>query len=132
MISTQEVEFTPVGKVLQRSGSGSYSIGTQLAWEGEKGFLIAHLKIHYFGKLLYLGQFVKVWFENNDVHAEIGGGYLLHSFKALLGNRTKHNKNLLSCTYFSGLRTTDDGMQVGYGINDVDFAFAEMDRKSIW
>ena len=130
--STRELEFTPVGKVLERSNVGNYSIGTQLAWDGEKALLIAHRKIHCLGRRLYLGRFVKVGFEDNDVHAEIGGGYLLHSFKALLGSRTKHNKNLLSCTYFSGLRMTDDGIQVGYGINDVDFAFAEMGRKNIW
>jgi len=130
--STREVEFTPVGKVLERTNGEHYSIGTQLAWDGDKALLIAHRKIHCLGRRLYLGRFVKIDFDDNDVYAEIRGGYLLHSFRALLGSRVKHNKNLLSCSYFSGLRITPDGVQVGYGINDVDFAFADIGKKAIW
>ena len=43
---------------------------------------------------------------------------MVHSPESLLGSAVKHNTNLYSCTYFSGLQASDSGIALGYGINE--------------
>ena len=45
-------------------------------------------------------------------------------FAPMVGSKIKHNTNLFSCTYFSGIHTKSDLIQLGYGVNDVAFGFS--------
>jgi hypothetical protein len=54
----------------------------------------------------------------------LGSAWFVHSPESLLGDSVKHNTNLYSCTYFSGLQASDNRLSLGYGVNDVDFGFS--------
>jgi len=62
-------------------------------------------------------------FAQKKIHPE--KYWLIHSWKSLLGAKIKHNTNLFSCTYFSGLQASKDCIRLGYGINDVGFGFSK-------
>ena len=49
----------------------------------------------------------------------------------MLGASKKHNPNLLSCTYYSGLVANDTTALISYGINDLDFSFAEVTKSEL-
>jgi len=102
------------------------SIGTQLVATGSGYLFIAHRKLTFFNKRIYYG--VPVFLLRNDQGYRIVVNKrmrLIHSFRSLLGSKLKHNKNLISCTYFSGInRIAENKYVVGYGINDVNFSFS--------
>jgi hypothetical protein len=104
------------------------SIGTQLVKVGDTLHLIAHEKIKIGYKRLYFGHFVTVKNSNAVVHPK----RLFHSYKSLLGSKIKHNKNLISCTYFSGLMLYDKYFIVSYGINDITFDIKKIPQELIW
>ena len=56
---------------------------------------------------------------------------MVHSRDSVQGSGVKHNSNLLSCTYFSGLQASDSGITLGYGINDVDFGFSSYGSRAL-
>lgn len=119
-------EFRERMVVSENQPKTSLSIGTQLI-PTEKGYVfIAHRKITFFSKRMYYG--IPVILQKDDIgyHLSVQKKMrLIHSMASLLGSKIKHNKNLLSCTYFSGISpVADNHLVVGYGINDVDFSFA--------
>ncbi len=109
------------------------SIGTPLIKlrEGEFG-LIAHRKIGVFGKRLYYGVPTKVSKIENGYQTSTSNLKMAHDFSSLFGARTKHNKNLISCTYFSGICMHEDELLLGYGINDVTYSFATLKTTDLW
>lgn len=126
-----DVEMTQVGIVKSSRSIERYSIGTQLVWLGDDAYLVAHRKIQIFGKRLYLGKLMKLTFNENDIQITQGSKYIFHSWTSLMGSRLKYNKNLLSCSYFSGLYLVNDNAQLGYGVNDVTFHFSEISLGSL-
>jgi len=103
------------------------SLGPQLVpLSGKSWATIVHRKLLWRGKRLYLGLPARLLAGDGGFTAEIGRRHLAHSPRALLGARTRHNRNLLSCTYFSGLILGDGRAVLGYGVNDLAAAFAEM------
>ena len=98
------------------------TIGTQLFNSDDKYYFIAHKKLHFLKKKIYLGKFCELDFSNKQI--KTGKHWLVHSFKSLFGSRIKHNTNLLSCTYFSGIQVSDSSIKLGYGINDIEFGFS--------
>ena len=109
-----------------------YSIGTQLQVKGSEGFLIAHKKIVLKGKRIYLGVPLKIDFETLTV---IVGSYkMIHSFRAILGSKFKFNRNLMSCTYFSGLQINFErnNAKITYGINDVAWGSSIVKIDKLW
>ncbi|WP_338608579.1 hypothetical protein V6617_01390 [Pelagibacterium nitratireducens] len=125
--SQGRLEMVPVGSVSSTRRARGLSIGTQLAFSADAAYLVAHRKFHILGKRAYIGKLVRLDFSGNDVYATSGGKYVFHSFGSLLGSRMKRNRNLISCSYFSGLQLQSGVARLGYGINDVAFGFADAD-----
>ncbi|EEE37689.1 hypothetical protein RKLH11_1525 [Rhodobacteraceae bacterium KLH11] len=87
---------------------------------------IGHRRWYWRGKRLYLGSPMTLKLDAEGAHIHTTSHIWTHSLRSMLGDQTKHNPNLISCTYFSGLSVTADKVLVSYGINDVDFSLAEM------
>lgn len=98
------------------------SIGTQLAGLDGRYYFVAHKKLYFLRKKIYLGKLCVFDFKNKKIRA--GKFWLIHSLKSLLGSRPKHNTNLLSCTYFSGIQASPGCIRLGYGINDLETGFS--------
>ena len=98
------------------------TIGTQLSYSNDKHYFVAHKKLYFFGKKIYLGKFCELDFSKKQI--KTGKNWLVHSFKSLFGSKLKHNTNLLSCTYFSGIQVSNGSIKLGYGVNDVEFGFS--------
>ncbi len=115
------------------SADPALSIGTQLIVLRDGRFgLIAHRKISMFGKRLYYGVPVTLSKEAQCYRIDMSNLKMAHSFISLFGARTKHNRNLISCTYFSGIYMRGDELLLGYGINDVDFSFSTLKTTDLW
>ncbi len=102
-MGTQPVELSP--------GAGTFA-------------LVAHRRFYFRKKRLYAGRPVVVDLPNKRLH--IGSSFWFHNLRALRGGQPRHNPNLLSCTYVSGLTRMGFDFVVSYGINDVDFALAQL------
>ncbi|EAS19995.1 hypothetical protein BBFL7_02395 [Flavobacteria bacterium BBFL7] len=107
------------------------SLGTQLAVIGkDEYFMIAHKKMYLKNKRLYYG--VPLILNTNDLKVTTAGSnYLIDSYKSLFGNRFKFNKNLISCTYFSGICVLYDEFIISYGVNDVDMRIVKVKKESL-
>ena len=102
--------------------SEDFTIGTQLSRFDDKYYFIGHSKSVFLKKKIYLGRLGVFDFKNKEIR--YGNHWLSHSFGSLFGSSIKHNKNLFSCTYFSGLQVFKDSVKIGYGINDIDTGFS--------
>lgn len=98
------------------------TLGTQLEEIEGKHYFVGHKKLVRNGKKIYLGKLGLFDFNANTVSYE--DQWLAHSIDSLYGAEPKTNKNLFSCTYFSGIQNIKNELVLGYGINDVDFGFA--------
>jgi hypothetical protein len=117
----------PVDKSL-----GKLSIGTQPYLHQDNYYLIAHRKIRFGPKRLYYGMPIRIYNNNTEWRLELFPKKLIHSYKALLGSSQKLNKNLISCTYFSGLTIEDNQARLSYGINDQDFGITACPLETLW
>jgi hypothetical protein len=114
----------------RRSGMPiNLTLGTQVFKSGHRHYFVAHHKLAFLRKKVYVGKLCSLDFEHRRV--ELGSRWLAHSPKSLLGSRIKHNSNLLSCTYFSGLQVVASTVHLGYGINDVDCGFSTHDLSDL-
>ena len=116
----------------QRKKKPRITLGSQPVWlsgSGTKMAVIAHRRHYFRGKRVYTGRPAILDLEAQT--ARWAKTPWFHSFRALLGDDVRHNPNLLSCTYFSGLSIYGQNMIVSYGINDVGFAIAEV-PASAW
>ncbi|KZL15863.1 hypothetical protein PsAD2_03508 [Pseudovibrio axinellae] len=110
-----------------------FSIGTQLVeLRNGRHLFVAHQKTQIGKKRLYWG--VPCLFERSgsDFSLQRSPVKLFHSVKSLMGEKTKHNKNLLSCTYFSGASVQGDELILSYGINDLDYGLAKIRMSGLW
>jgi len=98
------------------------SLGTQPFRKNGKFYFMAHKKLYLFRKKIYLGKCCGFDYENMEI--EPGKYWWIHSLKSLLGSKVKHNTNLQSCTYFSGIQISGDMISLGYGVNDVECGFS--------
>lgn len=119
----------PIGNVQSDWCLDSYTIGTQLAFRENEAYLVAHKKFNFLGRRLYLGRLMKLEFCQSDIRVFPGKCYLVHSWGAMLGDRVKHNKNLISCSYFSGLDVDGPCARISYGVNDVSYGFSDIDLE---
>ena len=106
------------------------SIGTQLVYAKNNSFLIAHQKIYFGSKKIYFGRFIRI--SEDYKNLQISSNVLFHSYFSLLGSIPKRNKNLISCSYFSGLILKGNNYIISYGINDLSFAIKKVNISSIW
>lgn len=110
-----------------------YSIGSQVVFRDGVFYFIAHRKIYLLRKRMYWGVLTKLIPECGTFHLASSRYRMVHSFHSMLGARKKYNKNLISCTYFSGLDFTQKGeMILSYGINDVDFRIKKVYKDLVW
>lgn len=80
---------------------------------------------------IYFGRLASVDLESGRL-TRLSRRGLIHSWKAMLPQRTRHNPGLLSATYFSGLSETDDALTLTYGINDLSVGIASIPRDLAW
>ncbi len=107
----------------RRGLSNDLTIGTQLSTRNDDYYFIAHKKHHIQGKKIYTGRLCTFNFKNKEM--KIGDDWLAHSLASMFGSRIRHNTNLFSCTYFSGMQVTNDIVKLGYGVNDVEYGFSK-------
>jgi hypothetical protein len=103
------------------------TIGTQAVWKDDDLYLVAHEKWRLSRWRAYVGRWVRVCRKADRYEVEISRKRLCYSYRSLLGAHKKFNKNLISCTYFSGLGIDGGKVVLGYGINDVGLGFSELD-----
>jgi len=113
------------GETADPSFPQDLTLGTQLSRSDGKYYFVAHKKHRYQNRKLYLGRFCALDLAANTVTP--GKHLLVHSYESMLGDPVKHNPNLFSCTYFSGIQTSGRTIRLGYGINDVDYGFSRHD-----
>ncbi|GFE66222.1 hypothetical protein KIN_32960 [Litoreibacter roseus] len=105
------------------------TIGTQLAGIGsspDSYVLVAHRRFYWRGKRIYLGKPVRFDAGRDGFSVRFSPDVWAHSLSALAGSKPKHNPNLLSCTYFSGIMVSNDHATLGYGVNDVGHSIAQI------
>jgi hypothetical protein len=112
------------------------SIGTQLTFaDAQSAYLVAHEKPGMFGKRGYVGRLVRLILDQHGEAAiTVGAARLIHSYGKLIPPRKRHNPNLLWATYFAGAVLDDSSgiLSLSYGINDVEFGFAELPLAQLW
>lgn len=109
------------------------TIGTQLSFaDPQTAYLIGHQKVVIGRKRAYLGRPVRVDLSEGRFAVRAGDARLIHSYRALVPPRDRHNPNLISATYFSGLVAREDRFLLGYGINDLTYSFAELPVEALW
>jgi hypothetical protein len=122
-----EEDFVPSSGERRRRRSFHLTIGSQAVEHNGGLGLIAHEKWTFLRWRSYFGRWVRICDLTGRFSAEVSAKRLYFSNRSLLGARNRHNKNLLSCTYFSGLTVEDDRALLGYGINDVSAGFSEVE-----
>jgi hypothetical protein len=105
------------------------TLGTQPVRYADRHYFMAHRKYLFRQKKLYLGRLCAL--DTAERAVTLADTWMAHSPQSLLGNAVKHNSNLFSCTYFSGLQASSSGLSLGYGINDVDFGFSTLDLEAL-
>jgi len=109
----------------------NYSIGSPMVNVDGRLLFVAHKKIYCLGKRLYLGRpFTFTHIVEPELKAR--KVFLMHSIMALFGCVKKFNKNLISCTYFSGISYTGSEIQLSYGINDVKWGLVTVMPDDLW
>lgn len=109
-----------------------YTIGTPLVALTDTTYgYIGHKKIVWRGKRLYLGRAFR-FSPFTETLLETSSPYLIHSYSSLKGSSFKFNKNLISCTYFSGITMYNDELIISYGINDIDWNMVSIKQNKLW
>ena len=110
----------------------THSLGTQPIQDEAGLHMVVHEKFHVRGRRLYLGRAVSVLNPTSRPRIKFSYVRLCGSLRAMFGVPKKHNPNLISATYFSGLSTSAFGLVVSYGINDVDYDIQELQWSDLW
>jgi hypothetical protein len=105
------------------------TIGTQMSPGQRYHYFVAHQKRYFANKKVYLGRLCR--FDSERLSVSTGRYWLSHSMDSIRGSRIKHNTNLYSCTYFSGLQVQDDLIRIGYGVNDIDYGASIHDPSTL-
>lgn len=133
----QSIRFAPWPSPSGDQGGGAGSlasqpkltIGTQPAAldpSGQRYGFITHRRFYWRGKRVYLGKPAVLQTRADGFALQTSPHLWVHSWRALAGDRLKHNPNLLSCSYFSGMMVEGETATISYGINDIGFSIAQM------
>jgi hypothetical protein len=127
-----ESDGTPAdqGKASHSPANG-LTIGTQAVQRNGDLYLVAHEKWRLSRFRAYVGRWVRIRRDTDPFEVEVSRKRLCYSYRSLFGTRKRFNKNLLSCTYFSGLTIDGDRVVLGFGINDVSLGFSELDIDAL-
>jgi hypothetical protein len=110
------------------------TLGSQLAAldpHGNEFATIVHRRYYWGKKRAYVGLPARLRRNGESFSVSVGRSHLVHSARSLLGDRPRHNRNLLSCTYFSGLAIDGGRALLSYGINDTAPGFAYMSTEAL-
>jgi hypothetical protein len=132
--SSEDLVFQKSGKIPTNVRLGvSLSIGTQLSAVDNEYRFICHEKVGLRSRRAYFGRACSVilW-KGSFKELRVSGRRLLNSFGDALPHRPKHNRALISATYFSGLDFTGRSAIVSYGVNDVKFGVANVQWRELW
>ena len=101
------------------------TIGSNIEKIKNEYYLMAHEKRFLYNKRIYFGRLVCLSVIDKKFKiTKIYPYRYIHSFRSLFGNIKKRNKNLFSCSYFSGIsKDIDSQIILSYGINDFSFSF---------
>lgn len=116
----------------ERVSRHTLTIGTPMIQRGNAFGFIAHRKIGLLGKRVYFGVPASLYCEEASYRVEIGAKRLIHTRGSLLGSWPKHNPNLISCTYFSGISNQGGELVLSYGINDLTCNFSSVTEDFLW
>lgn len=128
--NNEEIVFEKVFSA--KSHLENYSIGSQLVKYLDEYLFLSHKKIYLFKKRAYLIRPMKLRRINNRFEINISRGFFVFSLFSLLGKFKKFNKNLISCTYASGLFLEDNNAFIGIGINDLAARLLVVKRDALW
>lgn len=107
------------------------SIGTQLSsLGGNQYFFMAHDKKIFRGKRIYFG-IPLVFNKENYSLQKTSKSLFINSIETLFGNKFKFNRNLISCTYFSGCNVDEETIILSYGINDAAMKIVKVPKKNL-
>jgi hypothetical protein len=110
---------------------GNLSLGTPLLSVSEDEFIfIAHKKYFHKKKRLYTGKPMVFNAQNNTIATQ--SSQVIHSLSSLRGTEKKFNRNLISCTYFSGIMKMRENIIVTYGINDIAWNLVQLKYNALW
>lgn len=125
--------------VFERNSAGSaphadgLTIGSAVVLDHDRMLLVAHEKIRVGPKRAYVGRMVEIRGAGSATpQVRVSSRRLIHSYRACLPPRRRHNPNLISATYFAGLTPYQGAWLVGYGINDMDFSLAKVEEEQLW
>lgn len=104
------------------SAQNTFTLGTQFTKYEGKYYFVAHRKYFFLQKKLYIGKLCT--FDFTQMRIKKSKFLLIHSLISLLGHFPRHNSNLISCTYFSGIQIREKKITLGYGVNDVKARFS--------
>lgn len=119
-------------KVNMSDSSLQLAIGTQLAIRGPDHYFLAHLKVRLLQRRIYFGVPMRLSVDQDCLRLTRSRSVVFHSYLSLLGTRRRFNKNLWSCTYFSGLHLRKRTAILGYGVNDTACHFREVGLSKLW
>lgn len=108
------------------------TIGTPMMPCDDGYLFIAHRKVQFLGKRLYFGVPARLRIADGSYRMDLGAKRLIHDRRSLFGSWRKHNPNLISCTYFSGIARNGDDVILSYGINDLTYEFASVSEGFLW
>lgn len=127
------IDFSIAYREERPRNKGCLSIGTQLLQVDNEFRFVAHRKIKpLLTRRSYFGLAAILKSKDGIFEVDFSKKYLIHSISDLIGSGVKHNKNLLSCTYFSGIEARGDKTLLSYGINDTGWSLSEVEWASLW
>ena len=110
-------------------------IGSQPQPIGHNRFVVAanqQIPLRGLRKKLYVGRVAELDIHPSALLTRISPVRLIHSYRDSLPGRPRHNPNLISATYFSGLEAREGSYLLSYGINDLRFGIAEVPTTHAW
>jgi hypothetical protein len=107
------------------------TVGTQPLVTDRGLVFIGHEKVFVRKYCGYAGRIMHVTEEDGKASVRVHPDRLIHSLRDARPRRGAHNPNALFVTYFSGLTLRDDRYLIGYGINDVDYGFAQLSKSYV-
>lgn len=113
------------------TGRMRFTIGTQPVSVNDQLFLIGHERRYLGKRRLYLPRAMEVALTDRQ-SIRVSAVRLSHSYRSLLGSRLRHNANLWSCTYASGLDIEDGKATISYGVNDTNFSVASIPWRELF
>lgn len=129
--STGSMKQFEVIHVDEKTAYPNHTIGTPLVHNGHSFLFMGHQKFYRKGKRVYMGKAFSLSI-SDDYQLKMQKTKFIHSLRSLLGVKKKFNKNLISCTYFSGIYLEGNRAIIGYGINDTSLNIISLKQYKIW